>query len=62
VVDMAVGIIIAAPSASSSRLWWRRDHAPDRRPAGRVDFLSLAVTLKQASGETAAVTLGYGSS
>ena len=61
VVDMAVGIIIGGAFGKIvSSLVGDVIMPPIGVLLGGVDFSSLAVTLKQASGETAAVTLGYG--
>jgi len=62
VVDMAVGIVIGAAfgkivsSFVSDVLM-----PPIGALLGGVDFTNLAVTLKEASGEVAAVTWNYGS-
>jgi len=61
VVDMAVGIIIGAAFGKIvSSFVADVIMPPIGLLIGGVDFSSLAITLKQAVGETPAVTLGYG--
>jgi large conductance mechanosensitive channel len=62
VVDMAVGIVIGAAFGKIVSSFVNDVLMPPLGLAlGGVDFSDLAVTLKQASGEVAAVTLNYGS-
>jgi len=62
VVDMAVGIIIGAAFGKIVSSFVNDVLMPPLGLAlGGVDFTDLAVTLQQASGEVAAVTLNYGS-
>jgi len=62
VVDMAVGIIIGAAFGKIVSSFVNDVLMPPLGLAlGGVDFTDLAVTLKQAGGEAAAVTLNYGS-
>lgn len=61
VVDMAVGIVIGAAFGKIVSSFVNDVLMPPLGLAiGGVDFSELAVTLKQAVGETAAVTLNYG--
>jgi len=61
VVDMAVGIIIGAAFGKIvSSFVADVIMPPIGLLIGGVDFSSLAITLKQAVGETPAVTVGYG--
>jgi large conductance mechanosensitive channel len=61
VVDMAVGIVIGGAFGKIvSSLVADVIMPPVGLVLGGVDFSGLAVTLKQASGDAAAVTLGYG--
>jgi len=62
VVDMAVGIVIGAAFGKIVSSFVNDVLMPPIGLAvGGVDFSDLAVTLKEASGEVAAVTLNYGS-
>jgi len=62
VVDMAVGIVIGAAFGKIVSSFVNDVLMPPLGLAlGGVDFSDLAVTLKQASGDVAAVTLNYGS-
>ena len=62
VVDMAVGIIIGGAFGKIVSSFVNDILMPPLGMAiGGVDFSELAVTLKEASGEAAAVTLNYGS-
>lgn len=62
VVDMAVGIVIGAAFGKIVSSFVNDVLMPPLGLAlGGVDFSDLAVTLKEASGEVAAVTLNYGS-
>jgi large conductance mechanosensitive channel len=61
VVDMAVGIIIGAAFGKIiSSLVADVVMPPIGMIVGGVNFTNLAITLKQAVGETPAVTLSYG--
>jgi large conductance mechanosensitive channel len=61
VVDMAVGIIIGGAFGKIvSSLVSDVIMPPIGVALGGVDFSSLAVTLKEASGDAAAVTINYG--
>jgi len=61
VVDMAVGIIIGGAFGKIvSSLVNDVIMPPIGVALGGVDFSSLAVTLKEASGDAAAVTINYG--
>jgi len=61
VVDMAVGIIIGAAFGKIvSSIVSDVIMPPIGLVIGGVDFSKLAVTLKQASGDAAAVTISYG--
>ena len=61
VVDMAVGIIIGAAFGKIvSSLVADLIMPPLGLVLGGVDFSDLAITLKEAAGGTAAVTLNYG--
>ncbi|MBU4153502.1 MAG: large-conductance mechanosensitive channel protein MscL [Proteobacteria bacterium] len=61
VVDMAVGIIIGGAFGKIvSSVVADVVMPPIGILIGGVDFTSLALTLKEAAGETAAVTLNYG--
>lgn len=61
VVDMAVGIIIGAAFGKIvSSLVSDVIMPPIGVLLGGVDFSNLAVTIKQASGDTPAVVIGYG--
>ncbi|MBU0545492.1 MAG: large-conductance mechanosensitive channel protein MscL [Proteobacteria bacterium] len=61
VVDMAVGIIIGAAFGKIiSSVVSDVIMPPIGLAIGGVDFSKLAVTLKQASGDTAAVVISYG--
>ncbi len=61
VVDMAVGIIIGAAFGKIvSSFVADVIMPPIGMLLGNVDFSKLAITLKEASGEAAAVTLNYG--
>lgn len=61
VVDMAVGIIIGAAFGKIVASFVGDVIMPPiGLLVGGVDFSSLAVTLKQASGHIPAVTIGYG--
>ena len=61
VVDMAVGIIIGAAFGKIVASFVNDVIMPPLGMLiGGVDFSNLSVTLKQAVGETAAVTLRYG--
>jgi large conductance mechanosensitive channel len=62
VVDMAVGIVIGAAFGKIVSSFVNDVLMPPIGIAlGGVDFSDLAMTLKAASGEAAAVTLNYGS-
>ena len=62
VVDMAVGIIIGGAFGKIVSSFVNDVLMPPIGMAiGGVDFSDLAMTLKEASGEAAAVTLNYGS-
>lgn len=62
VVDMAVGIVIGGAFGKIVSSFVNDVLMPPiGMLLGGVDFSSLAVTLKEASGEAAAVTLSYGS-
>ena len=62
VVDMAVGIVIGAAFGKIVSSFVNDVLMPPLGLAlGGVEFSELAYTLKQASGEAAAVTLNYGS-
>ena len=62
VVDMAVGIVIGAAFGKIVTSFVNDVLMPPIGMAlGGVDFSDLAMTLKAASGEAAAVTLNYGS-
>jgi large conductance mechanosensitive channel len=62
VVDMAVGIVIGAAFGKIVTSFVNDVLMPPIGIAlGGVDFSDLAVTLKAASGDVAAVTLNYGS-
>ena len=62
VVDMAVGIVIGGAFGKIVSSFVNDVLMPPiGMLLGGVDFTSLAVTLKEASGEVAAVTLSYGS-
>ncbi|NLX13679.1 MAG: large-conductance mechanosensitive channel protein MscL [Phycisphaerales bacterium] len=61
VVDMAVGIIIGGAFGKIvSSLVADVIMPPLGMLLGKVDFSELAITLQEASGDAAAVTLGYG--
>lgn len=61
VVDMAIGIIIGGAFGKIvSSVVADVVMPPIGILIGGVDFTSLALTLKEAAGETAAVTLNYG--
>jgi large conductance mechanosensitive channel len=61
VVDMAVGIVIGAAFGKIVSSFVADVIMPPLGMLlGNVDFSDLAITLKQASGEVAAVTLSYG--
>lgn len=61
VVDLAVGIIIGAAFGKIVSSFVNDVLMPPIGLAiGGVDFTSLKITLKEAVGETAAVTLNYG--
>ena len=61
VMDMAIGIIIGAAFGKIVSSFVGDVLMPPLGLAlGGVDFGDLAITLKQASGEVAAVTLNYG--
>jgi large conductance mechanosensitive channel len=61
VVDMAVGIVIGAAFGKIVTSFVNDVLMPPIGIAlGGVDFSDLAITLKEASGEAAAVTLNYG--
>lgn len=61
VVDLAVGIIIGAAFGKIVSSFVNDVLMPPIGLAvGGVDFTSLKITLKEAAGETAAVTLNYG--
>ncbi|MEM6638321.1 MAG: large-conductance mechanosensitive channel protein MscL [Pseudomonadota bacterium] len=61
VVDMAVGIVIGGAFGKIVSSFVKDVLMPPIGLAlGGVDFSQLAVTLKEAVGETAAVTLNYG--
>ncbi len=62
VVDMAIGIIIGGAFGKIVSSFVNDVLMPPiGMLLGGVDFSDLAVTLKEAAGETAAVTLNYGS-
>ncbi|MBT8063232.1 MAG: large-conductance mechanosensitive channel protein MscL [Gammaproteobacteria bacterium] len=62
VVDMAVGIIIGGAFGKIVSSFVNDVLMPPIGMAlGGVDFSDLAVTLKEAAGEAAAVTINYGS-
>ena len=62
VVDMAVGIVIGGAFGKIVSSFVNAVLMPPLGMAlGGVDFSDLAVTLKDAAGEAAAVTLNYGS-
>jgi large conductance mechanosensitive channel len=62
VVDMAVGIVIGGAFGKIVSSFVNDVLMPPIGMAlGGVDFSNLAVTLKEASGDVAAVTLNYGS-
>jgi large conductance mechanosensitive channel len=62
VVDMAVGIVIGGAFGKIVSSFVNDVLMPPIGMAvGGVDFGSLAITLKEASGDVAAVTLNYGS-
>jgi large conductance mechanosensitive channel len=62
VVDMAVGIVIGGAFGKIVSSFVNDVLMPPIGMAvGGVDFSELAVTLKEASGDVAAVTLNYGS-
>ena len=62
VVDMAVGIVIGGAFGKIVSSFVNDVLMPPIGMAiGGVDFSSLAITLKEASGDVAAVTLNYGS-
>ncbi len=62
VVDMAVGIVIGGAFGKIVSSFVKDVLMPPIGVAlGGVDFSDLAMTLKAASGEVAAVTLNYGS-
>lgn len=62
VVDMAVGIIIGGAFGKIVASFVNDVLMPPIGIAlGGVDFTDLAITLQEASGEVAAVTLNYGS-
>ena len=62
VVDMAVGIVIGGAFGKIVSSFVNDVLMPPIGMAiGGVDFSDLAITLKEASGEVAAVTLNYGS-
>lgn len=62
VMDMAVGIIIGAAFGKIVASFVNDVLMPPLGLAlGGVDFSDLVITLKEASGEVAAVTLNYGS-
>jgi large conductance mechanosensitive channel len=62
VVDMAVGIVIGAAFGKIVTSFVNDVLMPPIGIAlGGVDFSDLVVTLKEASGDVAAVTLNYGS-
>lgn len=62
VVDMAVGIVIGAAFGKIVGSFVNDVLMPPiGMLVGGVDFTNLAVTLKEASGDVAAVTLNYGS-
>ncbi len=61
VVDMAVGIVIGAAFGKIVSSFVNDVVMPPLGVViGGVDFTNLAVTLKEAAGETEAVTLNYG--
>jgi large conductance mechanosensitive channel len=61
VVDMAVGIVIGAAFTSIvTSLVNDIIMPPIGYVTGGVDFSDLALTLRQAEGDTAAVAIGYG--
>jgi large conductance mechanosensitive channel len=62
VVDMAVGIVIGGAFGKIVTSFVNDVLMPPiGMMIGGVDFRDLAITLKEASGEVAAVTLNYGS-
>ena len=62
VVDMAVGIVIGGAFGKIVSSFVNDVLMPPIGMAlGGVDFSDLAMTLKEASGDVAAVTLNYGS-
>ena len=62
VMDMAVGIIIGAAFGKIVASFVNDVLMPPLGLAlGGVDFADLVITMKEASGEVAAVTLNYGS-
>jgi len=62
VVDMAVGIVIGAAFGKIVTSFVKDVLMPPiGMMMGGVDFSDLAIVLKEASGEVAAVTLNYGS-
>ena len=62
VVDMAVGIVIGGAFGKIVSSFVKDVLMPPIGVAlGGVDFSDLAMTIKAASGEVAAVTLNYGS-
>jgi len=62
VVDMAVGIVIGGAFGKIVSSFVNDVLMPPIGMAlGGVDFSDLAITLKEAAGEVAAVTLNYGS-
>ena len=61
VVDMAVGIVIGAAFGKIVSSFVADVIMPPLGMLlGRVNFANLAITLKEATGEVAAVTLNYG--
>ncbi len=61
VVDMAVGIVIGAAFGKIVSSFVADVIMPPLGMLlGRVNFADLAITLKEAGGQTAAVTLNYG--
>ncbi len=61
VVDMAVGVIIGAAFGKIVSSFVKDVIMPPIGVlTGGVDFSSLAITLKKASGDVAAVTINYG--
>ena len=61
VVDMAVGIIVGAAFGKIVASFVADVIMPPiGMLLGQVNFVDLSITLKQASGEVAAVTLNYG--